>query len=89
MPTPIAGLSARTRVLLTVLCVLCVLALTAAGLGLQRVLGSRDATAARPVPAGPRTADRIVPVPVVEPADGDGIALALDPALPAATGAEG
>ncbi|MEK2490114.1 beta-N-acetylhexosaminidase [Kitasatospora purpeofusca] len=142
MPRPIAGLSVRTRVLLTVLCVL---ALIAAGLGLQRVLGSsHDATAARPVPAGPRTADRIVPVPlsvtpgtgpgyrltdrtvirtapgteaverqagevraiaerlaealrrptglplpVVEPADGDGIALALDPALPEATGAEG
>nr|BEK64298.1 beta-N-acetylhexosaminidase [Kitasatospora purpeofusca] len=141
MPRPIAGLSVRSRVLLTVLCVL---ALTAAGLGLQRVLGSHDATAARPVPAGPRTADRIVPVPlsvtpgtgpgyrltdrtvirtapaaeaverqagevrgiaerlaealrrptglplpVEGPADGGGIALALDPALLGATGAEG
>lgn len=141
MPRPIAGLSVRTRVLLTLLCVL---ALTAAGFGLQRVLGPRDGTAARPVPAGPRTADRIVPVPlsvtpgsgpgyrltdrtvirtapgteaverqagevrriaerlaetlrrptglplpVVEPAAGDGIATVLDPALPEATGTEG
>ncbi|SDT81456.1 hexosaminidase [Streptomyces sp. TLI_053] len=141
MPRRIAGLSARARTLLTVLCLL---GLTATGWGLQHVFGSPGGTAARSVPAGPRTADRIVPVPlsvtpgsgpgyrltdrtvirtapvstaqerqagevrgiaerlaealrrptglplpVVEPAAGGGIALVLDPALPEATGTEG
>ncbi|AUY52857.1 hypothetical protein [Streptomyces sp. CB01881] len=70
MPRRIAGLSARTRGLLILLSVP---VLAAAGFGVHRALGTGGATAAVPdpavavpvvpVPAGPRTGDRIVPAP--------------------------
>ncbi|MER7705836.1 beta-N-acetylhexosaminidase [Kitasatospora sp. NPDC097605] len=67
MPIRTAGLSARTR---RVLVLAVVLLLAAVGFGVQRATGGEDAGpgggADGPVavPAGPRTADRIVPVPL-------------------------
>ncbi|MFE2725386.1 beta-N-acetylhexosaminidase [Kitasatospora sp. NPDC059327] len=61
MPTPIAGLSAWVRGLLIVLAVLL---LAAAGFGLHRVFGPGGTATAPAGPAGPRTADRIVPAPL-------------------------
>ncbi|WP_245204237.1 beta-N-acetylhexosaminidase [Kitasatospora sp. RG8] len=65
MPRRIAGLSARARGLLILLSAL---VLAAAGFGAHRALGPGDATTAvpdpaAPLPAGPRTGDRIVPAP--------------------------
>ncbi|GAA1387230.1 beta-N-acetylhexosaminidase [Kitasatospora putterlickiae] len=65
MPIRTAGLSARTR---RVLVLAVVLLLAAVGFGVQRAIGGEDADQGGPggtgaVPAGPRTADRIVPVP--------------------------
>ncbi|MFE2108046.1 beta-N-acetylhexosaminidase [Kitasatospora sp. NPDC059463] len=62
MPIRTAGLSARAR---RVLVLAVVLLLAAIGFGVQRAVGGEDAEpGAVAVPAGPRTADRIVPVPV-------------------------
>ncbi|MFB7473461.1 beta-N-acetylhexosaminidase [Kitasatospora sp. NPDC056184] len=63
MQIRIAGLSARTR---RALVLAAVLLLAAVGFGVQRAIGGEDGHpgGAVAVPAGPRTADRIIPVPL-------------------------
>ncbi|MFE7559405.1 beta-N-acetylhexosaminidase [Kitasatospora sp. NPDC057500] len=66
MPIRTAGLSARTR---RVLVLAVVLLLAAVGFGVRQAIGGEDTDQGGPggaaaVPAGPRTADRIVPVPL-------------------------
>ncbi|MFF2658657.1 beta-N-acetylhexosaminidase [Kitasatospora sp. NPDC058032] len=63
MPIRTAGLSARAR---RALLLVAVLLLAAVGFGVQRATGGDDPArgGAAAVPAGPRTADRIIPVPL-------------------------
>ncbi|WP_380283797.1 beta-N-acetylhexosaminidase [Kitasatospora purpeofusca] len=83
-----AGFSARTR---RALVLAAVLLLAAVGFGVQRAIGGEDAGSAGAVavPAGPRTADRIVPVPLsVAAGSGPGYRLTGRTAVRTVPGAE-